>query len=230
MLEKGVGHVVLNTFMDPAVVAAFDEALPVLKSCSGLILDLRKNMGGSSYCANSIAAHFLRQPTETCVVRSRKNIAVHRAHAVNTKSNPPEKLVDLSDPERENYWCYRNQCFQEESWGQIQPAAEILSLPVAILTSSETNSAADDFLMAFQSGKGEGIRIGESTSGSSGQPLEITLPGGGLGAICTVRMPEPENVWQKGIEPDIRVAQTVEDIIHDRDPVLAAALRYLCDK
>jgi hypothetical protein len=42
-------------------------------------------------------------------------------------------------------------------------------------------------------------------------------------------MPEPEEVWQKGIEPDIRVEPTVEDIIHDHDPVLDTALRYLCD-
>ncbi len=228
MLEKGVGYVVLNTFMDPAVVTAFEEALPTLKSCSGLILDLRKNMGGSSYCAHSIAAHFLRQPTETCIVQSRKHIAVHKAHGVNLKDTPPDQLADLSEPERVNFLCYRNQWFHEESWGQVQPAKEILSLPTAILTSSETNSAADDFLMAFQSGKGEGIRIGESTSGSSGQPLEMALPGGGLGAICTVRMPEPEEVWQKGIEPHIRVEPTVEDIIQDEDRVLNTAMRYLC--
>ena len=46
MLERGVGYVALNTFMDPAVVTAFEEALPTLRGCSRLILDLRKNMGG----------------------------------------------------------------------------------------------------------------------------------------------------------------------------------------
>jgi carboxyl-terminal processing protease len=229
MLERGVGYVALNSFMDWAVVTAFEEALPALKGCSRLILDVRKNMGGQDGCAHSIVSHFLRQPTETCIVRSRKHVAVHKAHGVRFKDTPPDQLADLADWEQENFLCYRKQWFQEESWGQVQPAEEILSLPTVILTSSETNSAVDDFLMVFQSGKGEGIRIGESTSGSSGQPLEIPLPGGGLGAICTVRMPEPEEIWQKGIEPDIRVAPTVEDIIQDHDPVLETALRYLCD-
>jgi C-terminal processing protease CtpA/Prc len=228
MLERGVGYVALNTFMDPAVVTAFEEALPTLRGCSGLILDIRKNMGGNDSCAHSIVAHFLRQPTQTCFIRSKKHIAVNKAHGVNMKDTPTDRLADLSEWERENLLCYRNQWFHEESWGQVQPAAEILSLPTAILTSSETNSAADDFLMAFQSGKGEGIRIGGSTSGSSGQPLEVDLPGGGLGYICTVRMPEPEEVWQKGIMPHIRVEPTVEDIIHDEDRVLNTAMGYLC--
>ncbi len=228
MLERGVGYVALNTFMDSAVVTAFEEALPTLKGCSGLILDLRKNMGGTTYCAHSIVSHFLRQPTETCIVHSKKHIALYKAHGVNVKDTPADRLADLSEQEREDLLCYHNQLFHEESWGQVQPAAEILSLPTAILTSSETGSAADDFLVAFQSGKGEGIRIGNSTSGSSGQPLEVDLPGGGVGYICTVRMPEPEEVWHKGIEPHIRVEPTVEDIIHDEDRVLNTALRYLC--
>jgi hypothetical protein len=40
-------------------------------------------------------------------------------------------------------------------------------------------------------------------------------------------MPEPEEVWQKGIEPHIRVELTVEDIIQDEDRVLNTAMRYL---
>jgi C-terminal processing protease CtpA/Prc len=227
ILERKVGYVALNTFMDTAVVPAFEEALPTLKGCSGLILDLRKNMGGQDGCAYSIVSHFLRQPTKARFVRSKKHIAVYKAHGVNLKNTSPDGLADLSEAERENLLCYRNQWFYEESWGKVLPAEEILSLPTAILTSSETNSAADDFLMAFQSGKGEGIRVGGSTSGSSGQPLEVELPGGGMGYICTVRMPEPEEVWQKGIEPDIRVEPTVEDIINDRDRVLDTALQYL---
>jgi C-terminal processing protease CtpA/Prc len=214
--------------MNPAVVTAFEEALPTLKGCSGLILDLRKNMGGNDSYAHSIVSHFLRQPTEPCIVHTKKHIAVFKAHGVNVKDTPADRLADLSEWERENLLCYSSQWFHEESWGQVQPAAEILSLSTAILTSSETHSAADDFLMAFQSGKGEGVRIGGSTSGSSGQPLLVDLPGGGLGGICTVRMPEPEEVWQKGIVPHIPVEPTVEDIIHDEDRVLNTAMHYLC--
>jgi hypothetical protein len=40
-------------------------------------------------------------------------------------------------------------------------------------------------------------------------------------------MPFPEDVWRKGFEPDIRVVPTVEDVIRDKDRVLAAALHHL---
>ena len=53
-------------------------------------------------CAYSIVSHFLRQPTETCIVRSKKHIAVYKAHGVNVKNTPPDRLADLSEPEREN--------------------------------------------------------------------------------------------------------------------------------
>jgi C-terminal processing protease CtpA/Prc len=227
-LDKGLGYVALNTFMDKAVVKAFEEALPALKACSALIVDLRKNMGGNTFCVNSIVSHFIHQPTETCWVRSRKHIAMNKAHGTRLKDTRPAQWADLSEAEQADLLCYRSQWFHEESWGQIQPAAEILSQPIVFLTSSETSSGSDDFLNAFRSGKGEGIQIGGSTSGSSGQPLEIPLPGGGLGYICTVRMPETEEIWQKGIQPQIAVEPTIEDIICDEDRVLQTAVRSLC--
>ena len=81
--------------------------------------------------------------------------------------------------------------------------------------------------MAFQSGKGEATRIGRSTAGSSGQPLIQELPGGGKLAVCTIRMPWPEEVWRKGIEPDINVEPTIEDVIRNKDRTLETAVRYL---
>ena len=81
--------------------------------------------------------------------------------------------------------------------------------------------------MAFQSGKGEATRIGRSTAGSSGQPLIQELPSGGKLAVCTIRMPWPEEVWRKGIEPHISVEPTIEDVIRNEDRTLETAVRYL---
>ena len=81
--------------------------------------------------------------------------------------------------------------------------------------------------MAFQSGKGEATRIGRSTAGSSGQPLIQELPGGGKLAVCPIRMPWPEEVWRKGIEPHINVEPTIEDVIRNEDRTLETAVRYL---
>ena len=80
-----------------------------------------------------------------------------------------------------------------------------------MLTDSETGSAAEDFIMAFQSGKGEATRMGRSTAGSSGQPLIQELPGGGKLAVCTIRMPWPEEVWRKGISHKLSTFPTCQD-------------------
>jgi C-terminal processing protease CtpA/Prc len=115
----------------------------------------------------------------------------------------------------------------EESWGYIEPSEEILSLPTAILTDSETLSAAEDFIMAFESGKGEAIRVGRSTGGSTGQPIVQELPGGGVLGVCTIRVSWPELVGRKGIEPHIHIEPTVEDIIRNEDRTLKMALSSL---
>lgn len=227
MLEGVVGYVALNSFMDPTVATSFEETLPTLRGCSSLILDLRKNHGGNDDFGYSIVSHFLRQATETCLVRTQENVALYRARGVNLKDTPADRIPDLPEASRKHLLCYQKQWYHEESWGQIQPAQEVLSLPTVILTGSETGSASEDFIMAFYSGKGEAIRIGMSTAGSTGQPLIEGLPGGGMLAICTVRMPWPEEVWRKGIEPHIWVEPTVEDVIRDEDRTLNVALSYL---
>jgi len=227
ILGGNVAYVALNTFMDPTVVTRFTEKLPTIRGCSGLILDLRRNHGGSDSIAYGIVAHFLHQPTEAPLIRSPKHIASYRAFGVPLKDTPADKVPDLGERDRERLLCYRRQWLHEESWGNIQPAQEILSLPTAILTDSETLSAAEDFIMAFQSGKGEAIRIGRSTGGSTGQPLVQELPGGGILGICTIRMPWPEEIWRRGIEPHIHVEPTIEDIIRNEDRTLKTAVLSL---
>ena len=227
ILEGNVAYVALNSFMDPTVVTLFTEKLPTIRHCSGLILDLRKNHGGNDDIGYSIVAHFLHQPTETILVRSPKHIAYYKASGLSLKDTPADKIPGLDERARAQLLCYREQWFHEEQWGSIQPSQEILSLPTVILTASETGSAAEDFLMAFRSGKGEATTIGGSTAGSSGQPLIQDLPGGGKLGVCTIRMPWPEEVWRKGIEPHISVEPTIEDVIRNEDRTLETAVRYL---
>jgi len=227
ILEGEVAYVALHSFMDPTVATRFEEHLPAIARCAGLILDVRKNHGGSDSVGYSIAAHFLRQPTEPLLPRSPQHIAYYRAGGVALADAPADELAGLDETAREKLLCYRRRWFHQAHWGSLSPASETLALPTVILTSSETGSAAEDFVMAFEAGQSGATRIGQSTGGSSGQPLIQGLPGGGQFAICTIRMPWPEQVWRKGIEPHICVSPTVEDVIRNEDRTLAAARRYL---
>jgi C-terminal processing protease CtpA/Prc len=143
------------------------------------------------------------------------------------KDTPPERVSELNEWQRESLLCYRKQWFIEADWGQVQPAADPLDRPTVILTSSETGSASEDFLMALETGRSAAVRLGQGTAGSSGQPLMEELPGGGLFSICTGRMPWPDQVAQKGIEPHLWVQPTVECVIRGEDQVLDAAARWL---
>ncbi len=228
MLEGNIAYVAVNTFMDPGVAASFEEKLPILRGCSGLILDLRKNHGGQDDAAYRIASYFMRQPAGRLLIQTRKNTANARASGAFLKNTRPEKMVALAGWQREALLCYQNKCFEAVDWGQVLPASDPLDLRTVILTSSETGSASEDFLMALETGQSAAIRIGQGTAGSSGQPLIEDLPGGGMLGICTVRMPWPEVVAKKGIEPHIRVEPTVEDVIQNEDRTLNTALRHLC--
>jgi C-terminal processing protease CtpA/Prc len=227
MLEGNLAYVALNNFMDPTVVTRFKEKLPTIRDCSGLILDLRKNQGGSDSIAYAIVAHFLHQPSDKILVRSPKHIASYKAHGLSLQGTPADEVPGLVERDRERFLCYRRQWLHEELWGNVEPSQDVLSLPTAILTDSETLSAAEDFLMVFQSGKGEAIRVGRSTGGSTGQFLSHELPGGGMLGICTVRVPWPELLGRKGIEPHIHVDPTIEDIIRNEDRTLKTAVSSL---
>jgi len=227
ILGGNVAYVALNTFKDPTVATSFTEDLPKIRECSGIILDLRKNHGGSDATGYSIVSNFIHQPTDMINVQSPKHIASYKASGKYLRDTPEHKVRDLPTKAREQLLCYKKQWVHKAGWGTVQPVQEILDNPTVILTSSETGSAAEDFVMAIQSGKGEAIRMGRSTGGSTGQPLTQELPGGGRFAICTVRMDWPHKIWRKGIEPHILVEPTVEDVIRNEDHVLNTAVRYL---
>ncbi|HNC44923.1 MAG TPA: S41 family peptidase, partial [Acidobacteriota bacterium] len=118
-----------------------------------------------------------------------------------------------------------------ESWyqGQASEVAPLLDKPyvkpVVVLISPRTFSAAEDFAVAFDAMK-RGTLIGEPTGGSTGQPLNIQLPGGGGARICTKRdtYPDGKEFVGVGIQPQILVKPTLADFRADQDRVLLTAL------
>jgi C-terminal processing protease CtpA/Prc len=71
--------------------------------------------------------------------------------------------------------------------------------------------------------------VGQATGGSTGQPLYVQLPGGGVARICTKADTYPDGrAWVgHGIQPTVKAAPTVADVRAGRDTVLEAALKTL---
>jgi C-terminal processing protease CtpA/Prc len=84
---------------------------------------------------------------------------------------------------------------------------------------------AEDFAIAFRQLE-RGPIIGQTTGGSTGQPLHQPLPGGGSFRICTKRDTAGDGTeWIGiGIAPDIRVNPTLASIRSGDDPVLQRAI------
>ena len=77
-----------------------------------------------------------------------------------------------------------------------------------------------------------GIKIGQTTGGSTGQPLFFDLTKNGFARICTKKdvYPDGKEFIGVGIKPDIEVRETVLSIQEHKDIVLEKAIEQLTKK
>jgi len=208
LLNGAIAYVALNTLDDAEVVSSFDSAFESIQQAEALIIDVRRNSGGSSSIGWQLLGRLTDKP--------------FRGHVALVRRYAPYPRANGKDP-----WEV------ETSGGREQPpeGTKVFTEPVVVLTSAFTYSAAEDFCVAFDA-MNRGAIIGEPTGGSTGQPLYLRLPGGGSACVCTVecRHPDGEEYVGVGVQPDILVRPTVADVRAGRDPVLEAALDYLQGK
>lgn len=99
--------------------------------------------------------------------------------------------------------------------------------PVVVLTNRSAFSATNDFVNSMK-GLSRVTVIGDRTGGGSGLPFTSELPNGWL--IRFSASPVLDRNGEQiefGIEPDIKVNQTQEDIIRNRDTLIEYARNYL---
>lgn len=96
---------------------------------------------------------------------------------------------------------------------------------VFVLVDRFCQSACEDFVMPFKDTH-RAVVIGETTTGSSGNPYREELGDGmrvSIGAM-RYRFPDGRPFEGIGIEPDVAVARTVADLRSGRDAILERAL------
>jgi C-terminal processing protease CtpA/Prc len=204
MLGGNLGYVALNSFGTEEVVSGFDSVFTLAEDAAALIIDLRENYGGNSSFGYQILGRLTGEPFTTTSWRSRQYIPTLRAWGMAPSWYRPP--VSTFQP------------------GGGEPYLG----PLVLLTGPQTASAAEDFCVAFRS-MGRGVIMGEPTYGSTGQPLIVGLPGGGSAQVCTKHDTYPDGTEYVGvgIQPDIVVSPTVEDVRSGRDPVLDRAVAHL---
>ena len=206
LLPGNIVYVALNSFGGEDAWQGFVSAYDSIADTDALILDVRRNGGGDSQYGWNILGYLTDTVFQTGTSFSRLYSPLRRARG--------EGVVLESVGE-----------------GTWSPQGEqVYTKPVVVLTSGRTFSAAEDFAVAFDAMQ-RGTLIGETTGGSTGQPLVFSVPGGIMARVCVKRdtYADGQEWVGQGIAPDIEVHPKVADLRQGRDTVLEAALEYLED-
>lgn len=184
-----------------------------LSKIKGVVLDVRYNRGGNSVVGDVIVSHIIDKPVKAWLFKARKNGFLKVAHPF------VQLAVRIMSIGKEWFeWAHK-----------IKPCSgKRYSGAVAVLISRYTGSAAEDFVAAIRESK-RAVIIGETTSGGTGNGLLSILPGYGKLRVCVnIGAYINGDIWQGiGIEPDIEVPRTVEDVYRRHDSVLAKGLEAL---
>ncbi len=203
VLPGNISYVEFTTFSTDSAVFIFDTLFNRISQSKGLIIDLRRNGGGNS----SVGWDILGYLTDSA-------FATLKSESVDYS---PQRRIDG-----------RAQRYLGSVWTSNPNGMHLFKGPVVVLSSAFTGSAAEDFLVAF-SAMHRGAIIGEPSSGSTGQPLLFQLPGGISARVCTKRCyyPDGKDFVGIGVQPDLVVQRTIEDLRQNTDAALNAAVKYI---
>lgn len=206
--NDNIAYLKINDFENPDYKRIFDSLYVKILPSKALIIDVRENGGGSSGQGNYVLSHLIEKNTLSAKSKTKQNISAFRAKG------------------------------SADVWLEIAPYLikpinnkEKYLKPVIVLTGAQTFSAGEDFLVAFDNSK-RGIKIGQATGGSTGQPWYFDLPKGGIFRVCTKRdyYPNGKEFVGVGIIPEIEIQETVKSIQDKQDIVFEKAIEVLSKK
>lgn len=234
--EDNLYIIKIRNFNDMNLKDEFYSQLACISGARGIILDIRENMGGMTKLAGDIAQAFINGKFYGARKKQLINKGVERASASQTALFSEDKIKEFLDKGivdekslKSNKRILNNEYFEiNDDEFFIKDCPMTLSQPLLILTSNNTASAAEDFVIMFKTSD-RGIILGEHSFGSTGTPLLGKLPGGGNFAICTrwYTFKDGTEFINKGIAPDIDAYITVEDYKQGVDTVLNRGLLEL---
>ncbi|MDR1974331.1 MAG: hypothetical protein LBQ31_06610, partial [Bacteroidales bacterium] len=130
--------------------------------------------------------------------------------------------------EYEDFYLMKAYETDSAEWIAVDSGIKRYQMPVVILVSENTASAAEDFLIMLYEWENRPLIIGRPTLGSTGSPLVVSLPEDGYAKICTRRCLFPYSMKPFNyIQPDIEITYTFEEYVNGKDKELEKALEIL---
>jgi len=198
MLDGNIGYIrIPNWSNDAHIVQNFDRELLKVQNARALIIDARGNPGGNDGLTGMVIARLIQQPVNVTRVRQRFGMF--------------GRLYDSPTVTR-----------------SLLPRRGLTyTNPVIVLSDSQVFSSGE-FFMAAMKDSGRAKIVGMTTAGSSGNPMEFTA-GQVKYRVSTWRQYRLNGapIEGRGIEPDIPVTVTLNDLRYARDSWMDAALTYL---
>jgi C-terminal processing protease CtpA/Prc len=216
-LQNDIALISFNKFQpEEEAIKEFDKIAKELNKAKGVIIDLRRNGGGST----DVALHLQKYLTK-------ENHFINFASETRINDGYGKAQGNYRE-EYKNY--FLNKAYRSDKPETIAVSDTIkrIKCPTVLLIGRYTFSAAEDFLVNIYEVPNRPKLIGEETGGSTGAPLVIPgLPGDGYARICALRICYPisgKPFVNCGIKPDIEVKQTIEDYLKGKDVVLDRAI------
>ncbi|MBX3465046.1 MAG: hypothetical protein KF830_17900 [Planctomycetes bacterium] len=201
--DRRFGWIEIHGFGDELPIAEIVAAVTAAQAKGGLVLDLRRNLGGRWTVTRDLVEHFLPEPIELVFVQ-------------------PE--VDSSFAGLVTF-----EVFASSTW---LPRPPMFDRPLVVLTSSLTASMAEHAARLLQRHAGA-IVVGERTVGAEAGIREFVGPDGGRLQFGAQRIVDRTGVGlqTEGVVPDVAVRLTLADVealgpdaaVRDWEERLAAA-------
>ena len=172
---------------------------PLIEKADGIIYDIRTNLGGNAQYSIDIAGRFVKE----------KTLVGYQVIKTGKGYNDLSKLLDL----------YVVPVDVKNNWADIK---------TTVLTNRDVYSTANMFA-SFMKEVPNATLIGGITGGGGGQPCTFYLPNGWAITMSGQRMSLDVNKVhiEGGVEPDIYVTITEENIENKVDAILEKAIEEL---
>ena len=199
--EGQVAYIRIPSFGDQAFEQSAIALVRQFASAPNLIIDVRGNQGGTS--PYRLLTAVMNRPRRPWLETSPLRMSL-------TEANGGPAMA-----------------FSREFPVQA-PASDAYGGKVFVLVDRFCISACEDFVMPFKD-TGRGIVVGETTTGSSGNPFRANLGFGMALRVGAVRYRFPSGAPFEaiGIEPDVVVERRIADIVAGRDAVLDRVLTLI---